>query len=147
MSSTDCLIVGWTTVRRSPLIYGGKVADITPANPHIAILTNPRVLQVSDNSTHNHQVKRSNYSAVWAANTGEANGSLYVGLFSLTGPAAPVSATFSELGLPSGVASAKVADLWSGSALAEAEGSVSADLSPCSKKSSGPCVALLRLSW
>ena len=133
-------------VRRSPLIYGGKAADITPANPHLAILTNARVLQVSDNSTHNHQVKRSNHSAVWVANTGERSG-LYVGLFSLSGPPATVGATFAELGVPSGVTSAKVSDLWTGSALAEAEGSVFADLVPCSKKSSGPCAALLHLSW
>ena len=202
-------------IARSPLIYGGKAADITTANPHIAILTNPRVLAVSDTSSHNRQVKRSNSSAVWVAQTA-TSGSVYVGLFRLTNssggaglgspssdrgggaavqcstleppfctcaggagnprncscascgkcgckscricdgavdpaPPAPktalVSATFAELGLPAGVTSANVTDLWSGGSLAKAKGSVGARLSPCSTKSAGPCAALLRLSW
>lgn len=87
-------------IARSPLTYGGKAEDINTANededintanPRIAILTNPRVLAVSDTSSHNRQVRRSNSSAVWVAETA-TDGSLYVGLFSLTGPAAPVSA-------------------------------------------------------
>ena len=56
-------------IARSPLIYGGRVKDITTANPHIAILTNPRVLAVSDTSSRNRQVRRSNSSAVWVAET------------------------------------------------------------------------------
>ena len=47
--------------------YGGKASDITSANPHIAIMTNARVLAVSDNSTANKQVKRDATSAVWSA--------------------------------------------------------------------------------
>ena len=146
-------------IARSPLIYGGKVADITTANPHIAILTNPRVLAVSDNSSHNHQVKRSNHSAVWAAKAIDTEnpgprGSMFIGLFRLTnstggssGPTAPVSATFAELGVPTGITSTSVTDLWSGAALATAKGSVAAMLSPCSRMSTGPCAALLRLDW
>jgi hypothetical protein len=142
-------------IARSPLIYGGRVKDITTANPHIAILTNPRVLAVSDTSSRNRQVRRSNSSAVWVAETA-TSGSVYVGLFSLAGSggggggvaaAVPVSATFAELGLPAGVTSANVTDLWSGDTLAQAQGGVSAALSPCSSKSAGPCAALLRLSW
>ena len=42
-------------ITRSPLIYGGKAEAIVSSNPHVAIMTNPRVLAVSDHSTQNKQ--------------------------------------------------------------------------------------------
>ena len=42
-------------ITRSPLIYGGKAEAIVSSNPHIAIMTNARVLAVSDHSTQNKQ--------------------------------------------------------------------------------------------
>eukprot|EP01050_Picozoa_sp_SAG11_P040704 SAG11_NODE_17848_length_507_cov_1.117647_2_plen_59_part_01 len=47
-------------------------------------MTNARVLAVSDNSTHNRQVKRTAEYAVWAAET-STSGSMYVALFNLRG--------------------------------------------------------------
>jgi hypothetical protein len=134
---------------RSPLIYGGKVEDITTSNPHIAIMTNPRVLAISDNSTKNHQVKRDATMAVWSAeSTSPPAGktALYVALFKLTGAPSPVSATFAELGVPAG-AKVTAVDSWTGAAVALSGTSVSKSLSPCSTKSEGACCALMLLTF
>ena len=74
---------------------------------------------------------------------------MYVALFKLTGTGpATVSATFAEIGLPAGVTSAAMVDLWSGTTLpAKAMGKVAATLSPCSQMSEGPCCALYKLVY
>lgn len=135
---------------RSPLIYGGKVQDISTSNPHIAIMTNPRVLAISDNSTKNKQVKRDATMAVWSAeSTASAAGkkSLHVALFKLTGSAGTVSVSLGELGIPAG-SSVVVQDTWKGGASSPLSGdSIKRALSPCSKSSQGPCCALLLLTY
>ena len=137
---------------RSPLIYGGKAEDISTANPHIAIMTNPRVLAISDNSTNNKQIKRDATMAVWSAestaNTADAGKkSLHVALFKLTGAPGAVSVTLGELGIPAG-SSVAVQDSWAGGASTPLSGgTVSKQLSPCSTSSKGPCCALLLLTY
>lgn len=137
---------------RSPLIYGGKAEDISTANPHIAIMTNPRVLAISDNSTNNKQIKRDATMAVWSAestaNTADAGKkSLHVALFKLTGAPGAVSVTLGELGIPAG-SSVAMQDSWAGGASTPLSGgTVSKQLSPCSTSSKGPCCALLLLTY
>ena len=127
-------------------------AQISPANPHIAIMTNPRVLAISDNSTNNKQVKRDATMAVWsaeaAASTADAGKKgLHVALFKLTGEPGPVSVTLAELGIPAGT-SVLVQDTWKGGASQPLNGdTVSKQLSPCSTSSESPCSALLLLTY
>jgi alpha-galactosidase len=143
-------------IARSPLIYGGRAEDITSSNPHIAILTNPRVLAVSEKSTANRQVRRIATEAVWAADihSGSSSrvsgGALYVALFCLIPYAKSdgwVNASFDALGIPPAIRSVNVTDLWSGVQLPSAQSSVGARLTPCSTSSKGPCSALFMLSW
>lgn len=137
---------------RSPLIYGGKVEDISPSNPHIAIMTNPRVLAISDNSTKNKQVKRDATMAVWSAEStasaAEAGKrALHVALFKLTGAPGTVTVSLAELGIPAG-SNVLVQDTWKGGASTPLDGDkVSKLLSPCSTSSEGPCCALLLLTY
>lgn len=147
---------------RSPLIFGGKAEDITAANPQLGILTNPRVLAVSDHSSKNRQVTRLATEAVWAAEitedsslgTADGVGSLYVALFKLAhdqrqgdGDDSLVEVTFAVLGIPDSVTTANVTDVWTGAALGAVHKTVAAKLSPCSNTSKAPCSALLMLNW
>jgi hypothetical protein len=126
--------------------------QISLANPHIAIMTNPRVLAISDNSTNNKQVKRDANMAVWSAEAGASTGSagkkgLHVALFKLTGAPGPVSVTLGELGIPAG-STVLVQDTWKGGPSQPLTGdAVSKQLSPCSTSSKGPCTALLLLTY
>jgi hypothetical protein len=65
-------------IAKSPLIFGGdmtKLDDLT-----LKLLTNPRMLQVNQQSTNNRQVSRVNDLIVWTADE-PATGAKYVALF------------------------------------------------------------------
>jgi hypothetical protein len=93
-----------------PLMFGG---DLTRNDPWtLALLTNQQVLHVNQSAINSRQLFRKEGQVAWAAQEpGTAN--QYLALFNTGSAAAPISAGFSELGLPHGE-SRMVRDLWEG---------------------------------
>lgn len=103
-------------------------------------MTNSEVLAVSNSSSNNRQVWRTDSQAVWVGTS--TGGGVYAALFQLTGTGS-VSATLDQLGLKT--ASAHVRDLWTHKDLGLVKDQVAAHLTACSKSSTGPCCALYML--
>ncbi len=66
------------SIARSPLIFGGDMTRLDEFT--LAVLTNPEVLEVNQNSTHNRQVSRENNLVVWTADV-PGSSDKYVALF------------------------------------------------------------------
>jgi alpha-galactosidase len=71
------LMTLWS-IFRSPLMFGGDLPSNTPAT--LALLTNPRVLAVNKNSTHNRQLFRRGDLVGWTADD-PATGDKFLALF------------------------------------------------------------------
>lgn len=71
------LMTLWS-IARSPLIFGGDMTRLDEAT--LALLTNPDVIEINQNSTNNRQVSREKDLVVWAADAIDSD-TRYLALF------------------------------------------------------------------
>ncbi|MEW2432337.1 RICIN domain-containing protein [Micromonospora sp. NPDC047644] len=107
-------------INRAPLMWGGNLVENRAAE--LALMTNAAVLGVNQNSANNRQLYGGSRQ-VWTADVPGSN-HRYVALFNRDSSAAQVSVNLADLG----IGSAAVTDLWSGTALGTATGTLTRSL-------------------
>lgn len=100
------LMTLWS-IFRSPLIFGGDLPTTDDAT--FALLTNPEVLQVDQDSKGNNQVLDKAGIRVWTAESSDEK-THYIAVFNLNDTAQPVDFTWDELGMK--LSQPDVRDLW-----------------------------------
>ncbi|WP_329577195.1 alpha-galactosidase [Kitasatospora sp. NBC_01250] len=110
-------------IEGAPLLLGTDLTDLDSGD--LALLGNDAVIGVDQAGHPARPVDQLTQQQVWTAANGD--GSYTVALFNLGSAAATVTAHFSDVGFSG---TADVRDLWSGSDLGSATGSVAATLAP-----------------
>jgi hypothetical protein len=101
------LLTLWS-IARSPLMLGGDL-------PHsddwtLSLLTNPEVIAVDQESTHNRSLITTNSTVIWSADCGQSRGT-YLAIFNRGDSAKDINLEWNEVGLDSNVRY-HVRDLW-----------------------------------
>ncbi|MEU8184232.1 alpha-galactosidase [Micromonospora sp. NPDC049047] len=107
-------------INRAPLMWGGNLVENRAAE--LALMTNPAVLAVDQNSANNRQLVGGTRQ-VWTADV-PGSDHRYVALFNRESATANVSVNLANLG----IGSATVTDLWSGTGLGTATGTLTRSL-------------------
>ncbi|MEU8212987.1 alpha-galactosidase [Micromonospora sp. NPDC049044] len=107
-------------INRAPLMWGGNLVENRAAE--LALMTNPAVLAVDQNSANNRQLVGGTRQ-VWTADV-PGSDHRYVALFNRESATANVSVNLADLG----IGSATVTDLWSGTGLGTATGTLTRSL-------------------
>ena len=116
------------SIEAAPLLLGGDLTKLDPAD--LPLLTNREVIAVDQAGRPAHPVSQATAQQVWfAQNTGHGARDFTVALFNLGDKAAPVTANWSDLGLPAG-STALVRDLWQHTNLGRQTGGYTATLAP-----------------
>ncbi len=95
------------SIFRSPLIFGGSLTNIDDAT--LALLTNPEVLAVNQESRNNRPVLNRSDFCVWTAEESSSHDQ-YLAVFNTGNVGGVLVATWTDLGVPTGPA--RVRDLW-----------------------------------
>ena len=95
------------SIFRSPLIMGGNLTRTDSWT--LALLTNPEVLAVDQESVRNRSVMLTDETAVWAAETPDRN-HVYLAIFNRTDQPAKMHCNWNDLGLPAH--SYRARELW-----------------------------------
>ncbi|MDR3036293.1 MAG: glycoside hydrolase family 27 protein [Kitasatospora sp.] len=110
-------------IESSPLLLGTDLTKMDPAD--LKLLTNREVLAVDQAGRPARPVSQETQQQVWFSKDGR--GGVTVALFNLGATTAPVTASWSDLGLRGG---ASVRDLWAHRNLGVSRGSFTATLAP-----------------
>jgi hypothetical protein len=98
-------------IAKSPLMLG---ADLRKLPPEVyAMISNPEVINVNQNSSENREVYRDDNSIVWYA-TDSSSGDRYLGIFNISDSAGEIGFKLNSAGL---VGKYSVGDLWKNSDL------------------------------
>jgi hypothetical protein len=117
------LMTLWT-IFGSPLMFGGALVDLDEATRNL--LTNDAVLAVGIHGAGGSQLLREDPFCVWTAGDSRDESVRYVALFNLGDEPLTANFVLSDHGLPTGSAT----DLWTGEAVALAEGSFVENIEP-----------------
>ena len=118
------MVTLWS-IESAPLLLGTDLSKLDPAD--LALITNPEVIAVDQAGHPAHPVSQASAQQVWIA--ANPDHSYTVALFNLGDSAAPVTATWSDLG-SGGAKTAMVRDLWQHKNLGLIRGGYTATLAP-----------------
>jgi alpha-galactosidase len=113
-------------IARSPLIMGGDLRRLDPKT--LALLTNPEVLAVNQNSHENRPHRADQGTRIWSARAPGAKTVYYLALFNTE--EAPVEIVFDLSRLNLGNRTVALRDLWTRSDLAPVSGAIRQTLAP-----------------
>jgi alpha-galactosidase len=118
-------VVTLWSIESAPLLLGTDLTKMDPAD--LALITNREVIAVDQSGRPAHPVSQATPQQVWVSKN--ADRSYTVALFNLGDAASPVTAQWTDLGLPS-TSTAMVRDLWQHKGLGRFTGAFTATLAP-----------------
>jgi len=119
------LMTLWS-IARSPLIMGGDLRRLDPGT--LALLTNPEVLAVNQNSQHNRPHRADPGTRIWSAQPNGASGIHYLALFNTE--ETPLEIVFDLSRLNLGDKAVTVRDLWRRQDLPAVRGTIRETMAP-----------------